>query len=598
MDYITKLYNFFTKHVTNYKLVILSILISLGAAMFEALTVALIIPLLESINGQGSSKLGYPFSLISNYFDGISTIGRVQLVAILLVIFTVIKNYLIYLSGIISGKMQISVINKVRLDCYKQILTVNISYIHSKKDSDLFTIIADHTRWSAQIISQIIPLFPQIFSAFILVVMLVAISWKLTLFALFMVILSSILMKDIIKKSEDTGLLSNLRYMEMNQILLSTISGMKVVRGFNKQKLMESKFKLKIQEEAKAIYENIKAITSVTPLYRTINIVTFGIILFGSTLVLNISNTSSLEGLVIFLFVLQRMIVPMADINQSRASIAKLIPYIDSLNNFLNTKNKPYLKNGANQIEKIEKNIIFNDVSFAYPESNNNVISKLNLEIQSGTKIAIIGPSGGGKSTIIDLLFRFYDPNNGTISIDGLSLQDFDIISWRNKIAVVSQDIFLFNDTIAANIAFGKIDATIKEIQNAAKLASASDFIEQFDNKYDTIVGDRGIRLSGGEKQRISIARAIITNPDLLIFDEATSSLDSHSEKLVQDTIESVSKGRTIITIAHRLSTIFNYDKIYVLSKGQIIEYGTHQELIDMNGLYSDLVNLQSNHAV
>jgi len=251
LNHYIKLINYLKSNVKQRSLVIIAILISIVAAITEAASVALVIPLLESIKGEGGTIGGYPLNLISEYFRDMSIVNRIQLIAILLITLTIIKNYFIYLTGVISGKLQVSVINKVRLDCFKQLLNLNIGYLNSKKNSDIFTIIADHTRWSAQIVSQIIPLFPQLFSVILLIVMLIGISWQLTLFSIVMVLGSSFMMKNFIKKSEDTGYLSNVEYMGMNQILLSTISGIKIVKGFSKENYMLNeciicKFKSKI----------------------------------------------------------------------------------------------------------------------------------------------------------------------------------------------------------------------------------------------------------------------------------------------------------------------------------------------------------------
>ena len=593
MNHYIKLINYLKSNVKQRSLVIIAILISIVAAITEAASVALVIPLLESIKGEGGTIGGYPLNLISEYFRDMSIVNRIQLIAILLITLTIIKNYFIYLTGVISGKLQVSVINKVRLDCFKQLLNLNIGYLNSKKNSDIFTIIADHTRWSAQIVSQIIPLFPQLFSVILLIVMLIGISWQLTLFSIVMVLGSSFMMKNFIKKSEDTGYLSNVEYMGMNQILLSTISGIKIVKGFSKENYMLNKFRNQIAKEGEAIYNNVKAMSVVAPFYNTINIIAFGILLFFSTIIITMPDVELVESLILFLLILQRMMGPMSSINQSRANIAKTIPYIDSINNFLNKDDKPSLVNGSQNIKTI-KEIKFDNLTFSYPGTDKKAISNISLEIKSGQRIAIVGPSGAGKSTITDLIFRFYDPSKGKLIVNGIDLVEYDIKTWREHISLVSQDTFLFNDSILSNIAFSNPNANIKEIESAAELSFSTEFIKNLDQGYDSIVGDMGTKLSGGQKQRLSIARAILANPSILIFDEATSALDSQSEKYVQKAIEKVSKGKTIITIAHRLSTILNYDKIYVISNGELIEEGSHDELLRNDGLYSELFKLQN----
>ena len=246
----------------------------------------------------------------------------------------------------------------------------------------------------------------------------------------------------------------------------------------------------------------------------------------------------------------------------------------------------------AKNIDVFSKDIVYKNVSFEY-EQNKSILKNINIDIKKGQTVAFVGSSGSGKSTIANLLLRFYDVNSGEILVDGTDIKNLTLESLRDKIGVVSQDVFLFNDTVKYNIAYGKLDAGDEEIENAAKAANAHKFISAMPDGYNTLIGERGMKLSGGEKQRIAIARAMLKNPPILVLDEATSALDSESEKLVQEAIETLMKNRTVILIAHRLSTVKNADQIIVIDKGTVVERGKHQELLDKNGVYAKLYNLK-----
>jgi len=285
-------------------------------------------------------------------------------------------------------------------------------------------------------------------------------------------------------------------------------------------------------------------------------------------------------------------------LNQARVAIRGDSPSYREVFEFIDTCDKPYIASGKKKIEKFSDSIEFSNVSFKYSSREINALNNISFKIPCGAKVGIVGSSGSGKSTIIELLLRFYDLQKGKIAIDGVDLKDLDLYSWRSRVGVVTQDTFLFHDTIGANIAYSNPKATKREIEQAAEQAHAHDFIKQLPQGYDTLVGDRGVLLSGGQKQRIAIARAVLMNPDIFVFDEATSSLDTESEEIVQKALYEVSKGKTVIAIAHRLSTVYDSDTIIVLDEGRIIGQGKHKELINQGGIYSKLVQMQAMNTI
>ena len=295
------------------------------------------------------------------------------------------------------------------------------------------------------------------------------------------------------------------------------------------------------------------------------------------------AGTLQVSSLLTFFFVLLRLVPILQDVNGTRAVLATMQGSTENIKALLRRDDKKYFQNGDTEFKGLNQSIDFVSVDFSYDDQK-NVLSGIDLIIKRGQTTALVGSSGAGKSTLADLIARFYDPTAGQILVDGTDLRQIEIGSLRRRMAIVSQDTFLFNASVYSNIAYGTEDATQKTVQKAAHLANALEFIQAMPDGFETILGDRGMRLSGGQRQRIAIARALLRNPDILILDEATSALDSVSEQLIQESLEKLSVGRTVIVIAHRLSTIANADKVVVLEQGQIVEQGTYQELLDCRG--------------
>jgi ABC-type multidrug transport system fused ATPase/permease subunit len=311
---------------------------------------------------------------------------------------------------------------------------------------------------------------------------------------------------------------------------------------------------------------------------------------FGGKDVIN--GVWTLGDFTAFILAVQQMYQPIKNFSQLNSTIQQSVSASERVFEILDEEVKVLDLPDAKTLDTFSNDITYKNVSFEY-EENKPILKNINLNIKKGQTVAFVGASGSGKSTIANLILRFYDVNSGEILIDGMDIRNLTLESLRDKIGVVSQDVFLFNDSIRYNIAYGKLDATDEEIEIAAKAANAHKFISKMPDGYNTLIGERGMKLSGGEKQRIAIARAMLKNPPILVLDEATSALDSESEKLVQEAIETLMKNRTVILIAHRLSTVINADQIIVIDKGTIAEVGKHQELLDRNGIYTKLYNLK-----
>jgi subfamily B ATP-binding cassette protein MsbA len=304
-------------------------------------------------------------------------------------------------------------------------------------------------------------------------------------------------------------------------------------------------------------------------------------------------NASHVSILLVFAFVLYRVQPRIKEFDAARVRMAALSPSVEEVLSFLDTADKQYVASGSVTHLGLDHDIVFDRVSFQYDPADDPALTAASFSILAGQTTAFVGPSGGGKSTVMKLLLRFHDPTNGRIMVHGRPLPEFELDFWRSQIALVSQDVYLFNATVRENIAYGRLDAKRDEIIEAARKADAHDFIERLPSKYDTPLGDHGVRLSGGQQQRISLARAIVRNPRILILDEATNALDSISEEWVQETLDKLRESRTVIMIAHRLSTIERADQIIVLEKGRVQECGNLQELVKEGGLFARLYHLQ-----
>lgn len=575
-------------------LIVLIVLAGVGASLLEGLSLALVIPILGDAAGQAGSKIPFPFNQLSGIFAGLSVMDRVRVVALLIVGVTAVKGAMIYYNNAMAYKLQSEVIKHFRMLCFNQFTKVGMSYINSQKSAHLQTIAVVYTLSLGKMIGAIGIVVPKLFTVAILLMMLMLLSWKLTLASLVLISISSLVLRRVVCNAGAAGRKLADADKSINDIALDSLLGMKVVRLFNREKDMHDKFEREVDRVNTNLYQLVKTHGSVQPVFETTGVISLALILIIGSFMLSGAQSAGLGIVLTFIIIFFRILSPGLALNSARVAVAGELPYYRQICLFLDSDDKPYISNGAKGFFSLSQGVEFRNVYFRYNEQQSFVLDNISFYIPKGKKVGIVGMSGSGKTTLCELFLRFYDPQQGSVLVDGTDLRQFDFYSWRRRIGVVSQDIFLFNDTIAANIAFAKPGATTEEIKKAAQQAYADEFIEKLPQGYETMIGERGVRLSGGQRQRLAIARAVIINPEIFIFDEATSALDTESEKYVQRAIETVGQGKTVIAIAHRLSTVSDSDKIILMDQGRIAEEGRHDQLLIRNGLYAKLVQMQN----
>ncbi|MBQ0016692.1 MAG: ABC transporter ATP-binding protein [Bacteroidales bacterium] len=531
-------------------------------------------------------------------YNWLITFGKVRallLFSLLVFLLYALKSCCSYLSAVEISTVRIKVVRDIRNDLFAKVLNLPVSYYAKHRKGDLLARFSnDITEYDENILGSLQLLVSAVLSIVLYFSMLVYINVKLTLFVLAMLPLVLLVVSGVSRKLKRQSAEMQQRNAYLLSLIEETIMGLKVIKAYTAIEFSNRRFTLFSKLYTQGRMRMFRRINLASPLSEFLSsCIVIGILIFGSYLVLSHDNGLTPELFVSYIMMFVLMIEPIKNVATAVSQIKKGKACADRLTQVLDEADAVGI--GQNMGQKVftglSMGIQFRDVCFSYGDSD--VLSDICISIPRGRNVALVGSSGSGKSTLVDLLSRFYDVSRGQILIDNIDIRDYSIGSLRSHIGVVAQDTILFNDTIAANIAFGRSDVSADDIQRAAIVANAHDFIMQLPDGYNTNIGDGGDRLSGGQRQRISIARAVLCNPDILIFDEATSALDTESERQVQTALDNLLKGRTAIIIAHRLSTIVNADEIIVLEHGRIVERGTHAQLSKQGGRYSQLVALQ-----
>ncbi|WP_347157818.1 ABC transporter ATP-binding protein [Pontibacter chitinilyticus] len=504
-----------------------------------------------------------------------------------------LANLFRYLAFRVIGALRAHVVKNMRHSIYKRVTELQLGYFNNERKGDLMTrLTVDIQEVENSVVSTLTVVVREPISIISFFIILFTMSAKLTLFTLILLPISGGIISGISKQLKRKAQQGQNSLSFILTIIDETISGMRVIKAFNAEPFILDKFNEQNDRYAhiQRSIANKRDLASPLSEFMGVSVVA-GLLYYGGSLVLNNQSELQPAEFITYIILFSQVLVPAKAMSSSFSNIQRGLVSGERVLQVIDTVPQIQDKPNAKVLPAFAQEIEFRQVGFGYGDKP--VLQDINIHIQKGKTVALVGPSGGGKSTLADLIPRFYDPTSGGIFIDGHDIRDYTMESLRDKIGVVTQESILFNDTIFNNIAFNKTDATEEEVIAAAKIANAHEFIIQAPEGYQTVIGDRGGKLSGGQRQRLSIARAILKNPPILILDEATSALDTESEKLVQEALTNLMQHRTSIVIAHRLSTIQHADEILVLQQGRIVERGNHEELVQNSGLYARLTQMQ-----
>jgi subfamily B ATP-binding cassette protein MsbA len=512
---------------------------------------------------------------------------------ILVVVAFLLKNLSRYFALYFTAPIRNGMVKDIRQAIYNKILKLPLSYFTNKKKGDIISRMSvDMTEIDYSILSFIEVVFRDPLSIILYIASLLYISPQLTLIVFIILPLTGLVIGRIGKSLRETSSAGQIAMGNIISLFEESLSGLRIIKAFNAESFSSKKF-LEENDHYKRLMTTVSQKRDLSaPLTEFLSIMVLALIIwYGGKLVLGSNAMLSPENFIFYCVVFSQIIPPAKSFSTAYFNIQKGMASFKRILKILDAEVKIMEHDKAIEINRFNDKIEFKNVSFCYDKEY--VLKNINLTIAKGKTIALVGRSGAGKSSLADLLPRFYEPAEGEIFIDGVSIKEYKLDSLRKMMGIVTQESILFNDSISNNIAFGR-NVSENEIKNAAVTANADEFIRQFDKNYDYVIGNRGEKLSGGQRQRINIARAVLNNPSILILDEATSSLDTESEKYVQDAVQKLMKNRTTLVIAHRLSTIQNADEIIVIEKGEILERGSHSKLINKNGIYKKLYDLQS----
>lgn len=584
------------KFVWPYKWLFLAATICMAfSAVFDGVSLAMMVPLADKV--LTNKRIIVPAKLpdfLAGFVDKINNTSPEILlnymVAAVLLLF-LLKGFFGFFQSYFMSDIGQRVVRDIKSRLYAKIQSLSLNYFTHKRGGELMSRITNDVKIVENAVSYgSTDLIYQSLQVAIFAVVIFFIYFKMALLAFVFLPLISLPIIKVGKALRKLSKRSQEKIADTNSLLYETIMGARIVKAFNMEEYEVNKFNKVNADYYKISMKSIKRTLLLNPSTEFLGVIAGVLVFFwGGREVIAGRLSFGVFGL--FLGSLLSLIRPFKKISQVNALNQQAMAASERIHEVLETEASVKEAREPKILPDFKKNIKFNDVWFSYADTQ--ILKGVNLEIEYGQMLAIVGPSGSGKSTLVDLIPRFYDPQNGAVFIDGVDVRKFSLKSLREQIGIVNQETMLFNDTIRANIAYGRPDASLQEIEEAAKKAHAHDFILNCAQGYETIIGDRGVKISGGERQRIAIARALLKDAPILILDEATSQLDSASERIVQEALDRLVSGRTVFMIAHRLSTVRNADRIVVLDKGMIVEQGTHSQLLEKNGLYKRLYTAQ-----
>lgn len=587
-----------------------SVIMNIMSAVFNVVSFSLLIPILQILFNVGEQTYefipwhkGMDFNEITNnaYFyvaQWMETMGANKVLLLLCLVFcfiVLIKTSCYFGAAAVMVPIRTGVVKDMRMQIYNKILALPIGFFSQERKGDIIARISgDVQEVEISITSTIEMLIKNPILIVIYMTVLFTMSWELTVFTIVFAPIMIAIMSSIGRKLKARSIEAQQYWSDTMSQVEETLSGLRIIKAFLAEKKMTARFEGVTGRMRDKNSQVATRQAMAHPVSECLGSAMIAIVLwFGGTLILGDNKVIDAPSFIAYMAILYSVIQPIKDLSKAAYGIPKGLASMERIDVILEAENSIKEPQTPKDLTEFKDCIRFKGVSFSY-EDGREVLQDINLTIPKGKNIAIVGASGAGKSTLVDLIPRFYDPSSGTISLDGTDLKDFRTKDLRSLIGNVNQDPILFNDTIFNNIAFGVEGATMEQVIAAAKIANAHDFIMEKEEGYNTNIGDRGVKLSGGQRQRLSIARAILKNPPILILDEATASLDTESERMVQDALDYLMTNRTTISIAHRLSTIKKSDEIIVMDGGRIVESGTHDQLIAKNGYYTKLYEMQA----
>lgn len=597
------------RFIPPYKLrLIKSIFFNLLHAIFGAVAIGMLSPILGILFGtdaEVTQKVAFEFDarviqeLFAYYITSIKTTygasSTLIFIGFFAIIATALKTGFAYLAAYETIYIRNGVVRDIRRKIYKKILSLPLPFFSKEKKGDIISrMTGDVQEVEGSIMSSIDMFFQSPILIIVYLGFMLAMSWELTLFVLLILPIMGGLIGRVGKNLKRHSRAGQNKMGEILSLMEETLSGLRIIKAFNAEKKVSEKFSQENEEYRRIQNRLMRRRSLAHPMSEFLGTIVIVIVLwFGGTLILNHTGDLKAGEFIAYIALFYSIINPAKNLTNAFYSIQKGLAAMDRIDDILKAESSIKEPEKPEKLKEFKQAIEYHHVNFAYNEDK-QVLKNVNITIPKGKMVALVGQSGSGKSTFVDLLPRFYDVQSGKITIDGTEIQNMSFYDLRELMGNVNQDPILFNDTIYNNIAFGVENATPEQVENAAKIANAHDFIIHAEQGYQTIIGDRGGKLSGGQRQRLSIARAVLKNPPIMILDEATSALDTESEKLVQDALDNLMKNRTSIVVAHRLSTIKNADLICVFHEGEIVEKGSHEELLQKNGIYTKLYNMQN----
>ena len=579
----------------HWRLVTLTLVANVLAVLFESSTIGILLLALQTLASPAAAVTDLPVlqPLLDRLVPGQGRDGVFLSLVALAVAAQVVVSVLVFASRGSVAWLQARVEGDLRGRVFRQFMRMSFPQVRQYKVGDLSSY-NDQINYVGHVIQLLNLVFSQLLMAFAYVVVLTLLSWPMTLVAVIGSVLLSALLSRVLRRVRAHGSRFTRAVVVLSARTVEFLSALRLVRTYGREAYATEKVEEAIRSGVDHRRRSLLWHATIGPLTDALTTLGVALFLIGGYLLVYGGQTEALPRLITFLVVLYRLLPRVKLVNDRLGHISGYWEFLRRVAGILRRDDKQYSRTGGREARPVRRGIEFRDVSLRYVAEEGWALRNLSFELPRGSMVALVGESGSGKSSVADLLVGLYEPTEGRVLVDGEDLRELEWLSWRERLAVVSQDALLLNASVRENIAFGRLDASPEEIRAAARAAGADRFIADLRDGYDTVVGEHGFRLSGGQRQRLAIARAVVRNPELLILDEATSQLDSESERQIQEAVDRLRAGRTLVVIAHRLSTVVSADRILVLSGGRLAEQGDHRQLLARGGLYSRSWQLQS----